>query len=78
MSGPGDRFRTAEFLAWEAGNQRHCWNAFGIGARDFALRWWAGGYGDIAQREASGNWRDELMLPLGQTLDVATGEDGAT
>ena len=70
MSEPDDRFRTAEFRAWEVENERHCRNAFGISARDFARRWWAGDYGDVAELEASGNWQDELIVRLGRALDA--------
>jgi len=77
MSDQVDRFQTAGFLAWKAENAPHCQDAFKIGARELARRWWAGGYGDVAALEASGNWQVQLMLRLGRSLEAATG-DGAT
>ena len=58
---------------WEAENDVHCRNAFGIGAAEFARRWRASEYGPIAGLDGSGNWQDELILRLGRSLDAADG-----
>jgi hypothetical protein len=61
------------YARWLAENDSHCRNAFNVSGQEFARRWRAGEYGAIDQYEDTGNWQDELILRLGQSLDAADG-----
>ena len=58
------------YAAWLAENDRHCRGAFRISGQEFARRWRAGEYEPVEQYVDTGNWQDDLILRLGQSLDA--------